>query len=110
MRVGLVGFAGSGKSTLFQLLTGTASDPAKVHSGQVGVAVLADSRLDFLASLHNPKKVTPATVEFLDTPGLLPGTHGDNPQRLALTSLRASPAAIRPRSWPHFTTKCSLPI
>ena len=49
MRVGLVGFAGSGKSTLFQLLTGTASDPGKVHSGQVGVAVLADPRLDFLA-------------------------------------------------------------
>jgi GTP-binding protein YchF len=84
MRVGLVGFSGSGKSTLFQFLTGTASDPGKVHSGQVGVAVLADPRLDFLASLHNPKKVTPATVEFLDTPGLIPGTHADNPQRLAL--------------------------
>ena len=84
MRVGLVGFAGSGKSTLFQLLTGAASDPGKVHSGQVGMAVLVDSRLDFLASLHQPKKVTPATVEFLDTPGLLPGTHGDNPQRLAV--------------------------
>jgi len=84
MRVGLVGFAGGGKSTLFQLLTGTVSDPGKVHSGQVAVAVLADPRLDFLASLHNPKKVTPATVEFLDTPGLMPGTHGDNPQRLAV--------------------------
>jgi GTP-binding protein YchF len=84
MRVGLVGFAGSGKSTLFQLLTGAVSDPGKVHSGQVGVAVLADSRLDFLASLHNPKKVTAATVEFLDTPGLMPGSHADNPQRLAV--------------------------
>jgi GTP-binding protein YchF len=84
MRVGLVGFSGGGKSTLFQLLTGTASDPGKVHSGQVGVAVLADPRLDFLASLHHPKKVTPATVEFLDTPGLMPGSHADNPQRLAL--------------------------
>jgi GTP-binding protein YchF len=84
MRVGIVGFAGGGKSTLFHLLTGAASDPGKVHSGQVGVAVLADARLDFLASLHHPKKVTPATVEFLDTPGLLPGTHGDNPQRLAV--------------------------
>jgi GTP-binding protein YchF len=82
--VGLVGFAGSGKSTLFQLLTGTASDPGKVHSGQVGIAVLTDPRLDFLASLHNPKKVTPATVEFLDTPGLMPGSHADNPQRLAV--------------------------
>src|SRR5437016_1218959 len=84
MRVGLVGFSGSGKSTVFQLLTGVAPDPGKVHSGQVGVATLADPRLDFLANMHHPKKVTPATVEFLDTPGLIPGTHGDNPQRLAL--------------------------
>jgi len=84
MRVGLVGFTGGGKSTLFQLLTGATPDPGKVHGGQVGVATLADPRLDFLAALHKPKKVTPATVEMLDTPGLLPGTHGDNPQRLAL--------------------------
>src|SRR6516225_11881710 len=84
MRAGLVGFAGSGKSTLFQLLTGATPDPGKVHSGQVGVAVLSDPRLDHLANLHKPKKVTPATVEFLDTPGLMPGSHADNPQRLAL--------------------------
>src|SRR6478609_6241131 len=84
MRAGLVGFAGSGKSTLFQLLTGATPDPGKVHAGQVGVATLADPRLDFLADLHKPKKITPATVELLDTPGLLPGSHGDNPQRLAL--------------------------
>ena len=73
MRVGLVGFAGSGKSTLFQLLTGATPDPGKVHAGQVGVATLADPRLDFLAALHKPKKVTSATVEMLDTPGLMPG-------------------------------------
>jgi ribosome-binding ATPase len=84
MRVGIVGFAGSGKSTLFQLLTGARPDPGKIHSGQIGVATLTDPRLDFLASLHQPKKVTPATVEFLDTPGLLAGSHADNPQRLAL--------------------------
>src|SRR3954470_20666268 len=84
MRAGLVGFAGSGKSTLFHLLTGATPDPGKVHSGQVGIATLADPRLDFLASLHKPKKITSATVEILDTPGLMPGSHGDNPQRLAL--------------------------
>ena len=81
---GLVGFAGSGKSTLFQLLTGANPDPGKVHSGQVGIATLSDPRLDFLAAMHKPKKITPANVEMLDTPGLMPGTHGDNPQRLAL--------------------------
>jgi len=84
MRAGLVGFSGSGKSTLFQLLSGAMPDPGKIHSGQVGVATLNDPRLDFLAAVHKPKKVTPATVELLDTPGLMPGSHGDNPQRLAL--------------------------
>jgi GTP-binding protein YchF len=84
MRVGLVGFAGSGKSTLFQLLTGAMPDPGKVHAGQVGIATLNDPRLDFLAALHKPKKVTPAHVELLDTPGLIRGAHADNPQRLAL--------------------------
>ena len=84
MRVGIVGFAGTGKSTLFQLLTGTRPDPSKIHAGQVGMATLSDPRLDFLAAQHKPKKLTPATVEFLDTPGLLAGSHADNPQRLAL--------------------------
>jgi ribosome-binding ATPase len=84
MRVGIVGFAGSGKSTLFQLLTGARPDPGKIHSGQLGVAMLSDPRLDYLTTLHQPKKTTPATVEFLDTPGLMAGSHADNPQRLAL--------------------------
>src|SRR5215469_9596365 len=84
MQVGIVGFAGSGKSTLFQLVTGARPDPGKIHSGQVGVATLSDPRLDYLAELHQPKKMTPATVDFLDTPGLHSGSHADNPQRLAL--------------------------
>src|SRR6516225_1625016 len=84
MRAGIVGFAGGGKSTLFQLLTGARPDPGKIRSGQVGIATLSDPRLDYLAELHKPKKVTPASVEFLDTPGLLPGSHADNPARLAL--------------------------
>jgi GTP-binding protein YchF len=84
MRVGIVGFALGGKSTLFQLLTGTRPDPGKIHGGQIGVATLSDPRLAFLDALHKPKKVTPASVEFLDTPGLMAGSHADNPQRLAL--------------------------
>ncbi len=50
MQVGIVGFAGSGKSTLFELLTGARPDPGKIHSGQVGVATLSDPRLDYLAA------------------------------------------------------------
>ena len=84
MRAGLVGFAGGGKSTLFELLTGARPDPGKVQSGQVGVAKLDDPRLAALVAIHKPKKITAATVELLDTPGLMRGSHGDNPQRLNL--------------------------
>ncbi len=84
MQVGIVGFAGSGKSILFELLTGARPDPSRTHSGQVGVAVLHDPRLDFLAELHHPRKITPATVEFLDTPGLLQNAQSENAQRLGL--------------------------
>ncbi len=84
MQAGLVGFSGSGKSTLFQLLTGVTPDPGKVHSGQVGIAELNDPRIDTLVEMFKPKKITRANLEILDTPGLLPGSSGDNPQRLGL--------------------------
>src|SRR5262245_1437669 len=86
MKVGIAGFAGSGKSTAFHWLTGVKADPAASQRGQVGVANLPDERLDWLAAQFRPKKTTPATVEFLDTPGLLPAAseRRDNPRRLAI--------------------------
>lgn len=83
MRVGIVGFSLSGKSTLFQALTGVQPDPASAMKGQMGIAKVADPRLTFLSAMFKPKKETPATVEFVDTPGLLRNEKGDNPQRLA---------------------------
>src|SRR5947209_19981109 len=84
MKVGLVGFAGSGKSTVFQWLTGVKPDPAASQRGQVGMAKIADERLDWLSAHFRPKKTTPATVEFLDTPGLLATERRDNPRRLGI--------------------------
>jgi len=84
MKVGLVGFAGSGKSTVFQWLTGAKPDPAKAQHGQAGVAKIHDPRLDYLSGRFNPKKTTPATLDFLDTPGLLPTERRDNPRRLGI--------------------------
>jgi ribosome-binding ATPase YchF (GTP1/OBG family) len=84
MKVGLVGFAGSGKSTVFQWLTGAKPDPGKAQLGQTGVAKIPDPRLDFLAARFQPKKVTPTALEFLDTPGLLPTERRDNPRRLSI--------------------------
>src|SRR5579862_9229888 len=84
MRIGLVGYQGSGKSSIFELLTGTRPDPSKAHSGQVGMAVLPDNRFDGLVKLYNPKKITPAKIELFDTPGLS-REHGEsNNQRISV--------------------------
>jgi GTP-binding protein YchF len=84
MKIGLVGFAGSGKSMAFQWLTAVKPDPASGQRGQVGMAKVPDERLDWLSAHFRPKKTTPATMEFLDTPGLLATERRDNPRRLAI--------------------------
>jgi ribosome-binding ATPase YchF (GTP1/OBG family) len=84
MKVGIVGFSGSGKSTAFQWLTEAKPDHARAQQGQLAVARIADTRLDWLSSKFNPKKTTHATLEFLDTPGLMPTERRDNPRRLGI--------------------------
>jgi ribosome-binding ATPase len=84
MKIGIAGFAGSGKSTVFHWLTGARPDPAASQRGQIGTARIADERLDWLSAHFKPKKTTPAAVEFLDTPGLLATERRDNPRRLAI--------------------------
>src|SRR6476646_10816067 len=85
MKVGLVGYAGSGKSTVFQWLTGEAPDPAKVQQGQVAMADLPDERLDKMSAHFKPKKGTKyAAIAFLDTPGLMADERKDNPRRLGI--------------------------
>lgn len=84
MKIGIAGFSGSGKSTVFHWLTGVAPDPSKGQHGQVGQAMVLDERLDWLSNHFKPKKTTPAKIEFLDTPGLLAGERRDNPRRLGI--------------------------
>jgi ribosome-binding ATPase YchF (GTP1/OBG family) len=84
MKVGLVGFAGSGKSLVFQWLTGVKPDPGKGQTGQSGNAKVSDARLDWLSAKFQPRKTTPAAIDFLDTPGLLPTERRDNPRRLGI--------------------------
>ena len=84
MKTGLVGFQGGGKSTVFELLTATAPDPAKAHTGQVGLAIVADARFDKLVEHYRPGKEVPARIELLDTPGLDRRQQDVNPQRLAV--------------------------
>ncbi len=84
MKVGIVGFAGSGKSTVFQWLTGAKPDPSKIQSGQTGNAKMPDARLDWLSAKFSPKKTTPTALDFLDTPGLIADERRDNPRRLGI--------------------------
>ena len=84
MKIGLVGYSGSGKSTTFQWLTGVAPDPAKVQQGQVGTAKVPDERLKKIADKFQPKKLTYAEVQFLDTPGLSVDDRKDNPRCLGV--------------------------
>jgi ribosome-binding ATPase len=84
MKLGLVGYQGTGKSTLFELLTGVKPDVAKAHLGQLGTAVVPDARFDRLVGLYKPKKVSPARIELFDTPGLDRKEHEGNAQRLGV--------------------------
>jgi ribosome-binding ATPase YchF (GTP1/OBG family) len=84
MKVGIVGFAGCGKSTVFHWLTGAKPDPARSQHGQLGIAKVPDDRLAWLSEQFHPKKTTPATLEFLDTPGLMLDERRDNPRRLGI--------------------------
>jgi len=65
--VGIVGLANAGKTTLFNALTGAGATVSAKEN--VGMAPIADERLDRVAAVVGPKKVTPAAVRVVDVPG-----------------------------------------
>jgi GTP-binding protein YchF len=83
MKIGLAGYQGSGKSTLFEWLTGVPPDPAVAHVGQSAMAAVPDERVRSLCEIYKPKKVTLAALELVDTPGLS-RSHEGNAARLGL--------------------------
>lgn len=83
MKIGIVGYRGSGKSTLFELLTGITPDPAQAHTGQAAMSAIPDPRIEQLCEVFHPKKTVRASLELVDTPGLA-RDHEGNAQRLAV--------------------------
>ena len=81
MKIGLLGFPKVGKTSLFNILTGSSLQVEKYSAGKaephLGIARIPDARLDRLAAMFRPRKVTPAQVEYLDIQGLAKGEAKD---------------------------------
>src|SRR6266480_754837 len=77
MKIGLVGLSKSGKTSLFNLLTGatvaTSSFGTSRGEMHAGVARVPDERVDRLSALFKPKKTTFATFEVVDLAGISKG-------------------------------------
>ncbi len=71
MQIGLVGLQYSGKTTLFNILSGTENNPNIVSDkATIEVVKVPDERLDLLTEIFKPKKTVNATIEVYDIPGL----------------------------------------
>ena len=77
MKIAIIGLANSGKTTIFNALTGlnleTTIYPTVTAEPHIGVVKVPDVRLDKLTEIYNPKKTTHATVEYVDYIGLTKG-------------------------------------
>jgi ribosome-binding ATPase len=74
--VGIVGLPGSGKTALFNALTHGAASQHEMKE-HVGMATIADDRLDRLAVVESSAKITPATIRVVDVPGTGPALLGN---------------------------------
>ncbi|MCP4661291.1 MAG: redox-regulated ATPase YchF, partial [bacterium] len=94
MRLGILGFPKSGKTTLFNTLTAARRETDKFATSKkthLAMAQVPDPRLARLEELFKPRRYVPATVEYVDVPGMQKGKGSES---LDLAQLRTVDALV----------------
>ena len=99
MKLGIVGLPNVGKSTLFNAITNAGAESANYPfctiEPNTGVVAVPDKRLDKLTEMYNPKKTTPAVIEFVDIAGLVKGaSKGEGLGNKFLSNIRMTDAIV----------------
>ncbi|MCG8469587.1 MAG: YchF family ATPase [Gemmatimonadetes bacterium] len=84
MKIGLVGFAGSGKTTVFNAMTGLDVPVGFGGELRLGTVKVPDARIDHLSGVFAPRKTTYAEMRFCD----IPGEHGADKKGLSPRALQ----------------------
>jgi GTP-binding protein YchF len=94
VQLGILGLPKSGKTTLFNTLTASHQATDKYSSSSqtnLGTATVRDTRLEKLRDLFNPKRYMPASVQYMDIPGI---KRGESAESLDLAKLKTVDALV----------------